>query len=94
MTVDHEIRAGHDEVDFQFVATNPTAVASQAHWAQPCIRVDKYAGVQAAGCFGSLSAAVLRVCGWQASTTANDPLGQGRPVHSRPGLVPGRRQPG
>ena len=44
--VDHEILAGRDEVDFRVVATNPTAVESQAHWAQPCIRVDKYAGVK------------------------------------------------
>ena len=35
-----------DEVDFRVVATNPTRVASQAHWAQPCIRVDRYAGVK------------------------------------------------
>jgi hypothetical protein len=44
--VDHEIRAGRDEVDFRVVATNSTGVDSQAHWAQPCIRVDKYAGVK------------------------------------------------
>lgn len=42
----HDIRAGRDEVDFRVVATNPTAVASQAHWAQPCIRVERYAGVE------------------------------------------------
>ena len=46
LIVDHEIRAGRDEVDFRVVATNPTGVESQAHWAQPCIRVDKYAGVK------------------------------------------------
>ena len=33
--VDHEIRAGNDEVEFRLTATNPTAVESQAHWAQP-----------------------------------------------------------
>jgi hypothetical protein len=44
--VDHEIAALDDEVDFRVVATNPTAVPSQAHWAQPCIRVDRYAGVR------------------------------------------------
>jgi hypothetical protein len=42
--VDHEIRCGDDEVTFHVVATNPTRVESQAHWAQPCIRVDRYAG--------------------------------------------------
>jgi hypothetical protein len=44
--VDHEIRAGDDEVEFRLIATNPTAVESQAHWAQPCIRVEKYAGIK------------------------------------------------
>src|SRR4051812_45684379 len=35
VVVDHEIRAGHDEVDFRLVATNPTDRPSEAHWAQP-----------------------------------------------------------
>jgi hypothetical protein len=47
VVVDHEVRAGQDEVDFRVVATNPTRVESQAHWAQPCIRVDRYAGTKA-----------------------------------------------
>src|SRR6516225_3704271 len=37
VVVDHEIRAGRDEVGFRVIATNPTRVESQAHWAQPCI---------------------------------------------------------
>lgn len=45
--VHHEIRAGSDEVDFRIVATNPTDKESQAHWAQPCIRLDKFVGVPA-----------------------------------------------
>ncbi|MGO9914991.1 MAG: hypothetical protein ACLQIB_09800 [Isosphaeraceae bacterium] len=45
--VDHEIRAGRNVVDFRVVATNPTNVPSQAHWAQPCVRVDRYAGTKA-----------------------------------------------
>ncbi|HEV3162921.1 MAG TPA: hypothetical protein VGZ22_02690 [Isosphaeraceae bacterium] len=45
VTVDHEITAGKDEVNFQLVATNPTSVESQAHWAQPCIRVASFTGV-------------------------------------------------
>lgn len=44
VVVDHEITAGRDEVDFQLTARNPTDVESQAHWAQPCIRVDKFTG--------------------------------------------------
>jgi hypothetical protein len=42
--VQHEIRAGDDEVDFRLTATNPTEQVSQAHWAQPCIRLDKFTG--------------------------------------------------
>ncbi len=47
VVVDHEIRAGRDEVDFRLVATNPTAVESHAQWAQPCIRVDRFTGTKA-----------------------------------------------
>jgi hypothetical protein len=47
LVVDHEIRAGDDEVDFRVVATNPGRAASQAHWAQPCIRVDRFTGTKA-----------------------------------------------
>jgi hypothetical protein len=44
VTVEHEIRAGTDEVDFRLIAHNPTDRTSQAHWAQPCLRVDKFTG--------------------------------------------------
>ncbi len=47
VTVDHEIRAGIDEVDFRVVAANPTTRESLAHWAQPCIRVDGFTGTKA-----------------------------------------------
>jgi hypothetical protein len=46
VTVDHDIRAGLDEVDFRLTATNPTDKTSQAHWAQPCVRVDAFTGVK------------------------------------------------
>jgi hypothetical protein len=46
VVVRHEIRAGADEVDFRLVAHNPTTQASQAHWAQPCVRVDKFTGTK------------------------------------------------
>lgn len=45
VVVDHDIRAGADEVDFRLVATNPTDRPSEAHWAQPCVRVDRFVGV-------------------------------------------------
>jgi hypothetical protein len=44
VTVEHTITAGNDEVDFRLVAHNPTDKPSLAHWAQPCIRVDKFTG--------------------------------------------------
>ncbi|HEY3394418.1 MAG TPA: endo-1,4-beta-xylanase [Lacipirellulaceae bacterium] len=43
--VDHEIMAGRDEVDFRLRASNPTNKPSQAYWAQPCIRVDRFTGL-------------------------------------------------
>ena len=45
VVVDHAITAGADEVDFRLVAHNPTAKASEAHWAQPCVRVGPFTGV-------------------------------------------------
>lgn len=44
VAVEHVITAGIDEVDFRLTATNPTDKESLAHWAQPCIRVDKFTG--------------------------------------------------
>lgn len=44
VTVDHHIRSTSDEVSFELSAHNPTAQKSQAHWAQPCVRVDKFTG--------------------------------------------------
>jgi hypothetical protein len=36
---------GQTVIDFQLVARNPTARASEAHWAQPCLRVDRFTGM-------------------------------------------------
>ena len=44
VVVDHTITAGQDEIDFKITARNPTEETSLAHWAQPCIRVDKFTG--------------------------------------------------
>ncbi len=43
--VDHVITAKHDEIDFQLSAHNPTDTESEAHWAQPCIRVGEFTGL-------------------------------------------------
>jgi hypothetical protein len=42
--VSHQITASADEVDFRLIAENPTQTPSEAHWAQPCIRLDKFTG--------------------------------------------------
>ena len=44
VTVRHKIVAAADSVDFHLVAHNPTETPSQAHWAQPCIRVADFTG--------------------------------------------------
>jgi len=46
--VEHVITAAGDEIDFRLVAHNPTQKPSEIHWAQPCLRVDKFAGTGAA----------------------------------------------
>lgn len=42
--VDHVITCGKDAVDFRLTAHNPTKKRSEAHWAQPCVRVGEFAG--------------------------------------------------
>ena len=42
--VRHDIRAGADEVTFELTATNPTDKPSEAHWAQPCVRLGPFTG--------------------------------------------------
>ena len=42
--VEHTITAGDDAVDFQLVARNPTDKVSEAHWAQPCVRLSAFTG--------------------------------------------------
>ncbi|MBI4625948.1 MAG: hypothetical protein HY736_22345 [Verrucomicrobia bacterium] len=44
VVVEHTISASDDEVDFRLVARNPTDRESQAHWAQPCVRVNQFTG--------------------------------------------------
>ncbi len=42
--VEHTIKAGADEVSFELVAHNPTDKPSEAHWAQPCVRLGPFTG--------------------------------------------------
>jgi hypothetical protein len=47
ITVKHLISTTHDEIDFNLTAYNPTNKESEAHWAQPCIRVGEFTGTGA-----------------------------------------------
>jgi hypothetical protein len=42
--VDHEIRAGTDEVDFRLTAVNRGPEPVDLAWAQPCLRVGRFSG--------------------------------------------------
>ncbi|MGA2657510.1 MAG: hypothetical protein ABSH34_08310 [Verrucomicrobiota bacterium] len=44
LTVEHTITARDDEVEFRLVAHNPAARRSEAHWAQPCVRLGAFTG--------------------------------------------------
>ncbi len=44
LVVNHTISSTADEVSFSIVAHNPTQQRSEAHWAQPCIRLDQFTG--------------------------------------------------
>ena len=44
VTVEHTITAKRDEVDFRLTAHNPGAFRSEAHWAQPCVRLSAFMG--------------------------------------------------
>ena len=59
--VHHLIQAGIDEVTFVVTATNPTQTESQAHWAQPCMRVDGFTGSDPAAA-REVSPPYLRKC--------------------------------
>jgi len=47
VTVRHVITARDDEIDFRLTAHNPTNKLSEAHWAQPCVRVGGFTGTGA-----------------------------------------------
>ena len=44
LVVEHVITARADEVDFRLTASNPTKQISEAHWAQPCVRLGAFTG--------------------------------------------------
>jgi hypothetical protein len=65
VVVDHKIRAGDDAVEFELVAHNPTERPSEAWWAQPCTRVDRFTGRKQADyvekCFVVLDGRITRL---------------------------------
>lgn len=44
VTVEHLIIARDDEVEFRLTAHNPGTTRSEAHWAQPCVRLSAFMG--------------------------------------------------
>lgn len=99
LVVEHTLTAGADEVDFRLVAHNPTPRRSEAHWAQPCVRVGPFTGFSAnlnegdlndylPKCFVFLDGQLTRMPtpGW--ATRARYTPGQvWRPAHVPPGDV-------
>ncbi|MCW5551413.1 MAG: hypothetical protein KIS67_04520 [Verrucomicrobiae bacterium] len=49
VVVEHSITAKPDEVEFQLRAHNPGPARSEAHWAQPCVRLAAFTGFDAQG---------------------------------------------
>jgi len=49
VTVEHNILAKADQVDFQLEAHNPGAKPSEAHWAQACVRLADFTGFNPQG---------------------------------------------
>ena len=47
LEMEHTITAHADHVAFDLVAKNPTAKRSEAHWAQPCVRLGPFTGAGA-----------------------------------------------
>ncbi len=47
LVVHHILTSSDDEVDIQITAHNPTQNRSEAHWAQPCVRVGDFTGTGA-----------------------------------------------
>jgi hypothetical protein len=44
VVVQHVITAKDDEIDFRLQVSNPTEKPSEAHWAQPCVRLASFTG--------------------------------------------------
>ena len=49
VTVEHTITVQDNTIDFRLVAHNPAATRSEAHWAQPCVRLAAFTGFDPQG---------------------------------------------
>lgn len=49
VTVEHTITVQDDSIDFRLTAHNPAATRSEAHWAQPCVRLAAFTGFDPQG---------------------------------------------
>ena len=83
--VEHKITAREDEVLFQLKAHNPTKQRSEAHWAQPCVRLAAFTGFDEKGanlddylgqCFLFLDGKITRMPTRDWATTARYTPGQ------------------
>jgi hypothetical protein len=70
LIVEHTIKARSDEIQFLISAHNPTSQRSEAHWAQPCIRLGDFTGFAGKGgdlddylpkCFVFLGGSLMRM---------------------------------
>jgi hypothetical protein len=96
VTIEHTIKAGTDEVDFRLVAHNPRATRSEAHWAQPCVRLGSFTGFTQGNnledylpkCFIFLDGKLVRMPTHPWATQARYTPGQvWRPAHVPPSDV-------
>jgi len=49
LIVEHTLTAGADSVEFRLTARNPGPNRSEAHWAQPCVRLAEFTGYDPKG---------------------------------------------
>jgi hypothetical protein len=49
VTVEHTVTATGDEIHFELTAHNPGSTRSEAHWAQPCVRLGDFTGFDPQG---------------------------------------------
>ena len=85
VTVEHLITARGDEVEFELIAHNSGKTRSEAHWAQPCVRLAAFTGFDEKGadindylgkCFVFLDGKLTRMPTPHWATTARYTPGQ------------------